>query len=105
MNHTIVRETQNRTRRYLARRLPWGTPWWAYALALGPANVARQLAVPDDVAPWLDIGSFIVMVALVGGLVTLIDIVRRALVRSAGGGADASRPDAELTEDCDLSFC
>jgi hypothetical protein len=89
-------------RRYLARRLPWGTPWWAYALALGPANVARQLAVPDDVAPWLDIGSFVVMVALVGGLVTLIDLVRRLLVRSKGGVADASPPG---TEDSDLRFC
>jgi hypothetical protein len=92
-------------RRYLARRLPWGTPWWAYAVALGPANVARQLLVPDDVAPWLDIASFVVMVAVVGGFVTLIDLVRRQLVRSEAGAAAASPPVVESAEDRDLRFC
>jgi hypothetical protein len=105
MNHTIVRETRNQMRRYLARKLPWGTPWWAYALALGPANVARQLAVPNDVAPWLDIASFVVMVAVVGGLVTLIDVVRRLLVRDDVLAADASPPVVDTAEDSDLRFC
>ena len=92
-------------RRYLARRLPWGIPWWAYALALGPANVARQLLVPDGVAPWLDIASFVVMVAVVGGFVTLIDVVRRRLVRGEAGDADANQPVVEFAEDRDLRFC
>ena len=79
-----------------------GTPWWAYALALGPANVARQLVVPD-VAPWLDIASFVVMVAVVGGLVTVIDVVLRRLVRRGAGRA--TREINEPTEDHDLRFC
>ncbi len=92
-------------RRYLARRLPWGTPWWAYALAVGPANVFRQLLVPNDVAPWLDIASFVVMVAVVGGFVTLIDVVRRRLVRSGADAAAANEPVVESAEDRDLRFC
>jgi|SoiMethySBSTD1v2_1073268.scaffolds.fasta_scaffold731562_2 hypothetical protein len=90
-------------RRYLARRLPWGTPWWAYALALAPANVVRQLAVPDDVATGLDIASFVVMVVVIGGLVTLIDVVRRRLTRSEPGATNS--PTARLAEDRDLKFC
>jgi hypothetical protein len=55
--------------RYLNRRLPWGTPWWPYAIALGIANGVRQLVQPD-LSPAVEIAVFVAMVAVVVAVVT-----------------------------------
>ena len=55
---------------YLNRRLPWGTPWWPYAVALGLANVVRQLVKPDDLSTAADATIFVLMVVAVVAVVT-----------------------------------
>ncbi len=55
---------------YLNRRLPWGTPWWPYAVALGVANVIRQLVKPDDLSTAADATIFVLMVVAVVAVVT-----------------------------------
>jgi hypothetical protein len=60
---------------YLNRRLPWGTPWWPYAVALGVANVTRQLVKPDDLSTAADATMFVLMVVAVVAVVTFGHLV------------------------------
>ena len=57
---------------YLGRRLPWGTPWWPYAVVLAVANFARQLIQPDDISTSMELAIFVLMVGTVIGVVTLV---------------------------------
>jgi hypothetical protein len=77
MNHTIVRESATgRARallvRYANRRLPWGTPWWPYAITIAAANLVRQLVVPD-IPVAAEITVFVLMMSAAFGAVTLVD--------------------------------
>jgi hypothetical protein len=56
---------------YVNRRLPWGTPWWIDAVALGAANVVRQFVVPD-VADSIELAIFVAMVGVVFAAVTVV---------------------------------
>ena len=58
--------------RALARRTPWNAPWWIYVVAIGAANIARQLLLPDDVSTAVQIATFVATVLGVGLLVTLV---------------------------------
>jgi hypothetical protein len=56
------------------RRTPWGAPWWVYAVAIGAANIARQVVMPDDVSTGVQVGTFVALVVGVAVLVTLVHI-------------------------------
>lgn len=58
--------------RYLRRRTPWDAPWILYVIAIGAANIARQVLLPDDVSTAAQIATFAAMVVGVGLLVTLV---------------------------------
>ena len=57
---------------YLGRRLPWGTPWWPYAVVLAAANFVRQLIQPNDISTSMELAIFVLMVGTVIGVVTLV---------------------------------
>lgn len=88
-----------------SRPTPLGGPWWAYALAIGLANGARQLLFPD-MATWLQVTTFVLTVTLATAVVALTwRLTHRRDEPGAPGGDDvrgrrsrtgrrARRPDA-----------
>ena len=62
-------------RRWAHREVPLGGPWWAYAVAIGSANVARQLVMPSDVDSWIQISTFIALVVVMSALVALVNSI------------------------------
>jgi hypothetical protein len=75
---------------YLNRRLPWGTPWWPYAVALGVANVARQLVKPDDLSTAADATIFVLMVVAVVAVVTFGHLALWPQAKVPGDGDEVS---------------
>jgi hypothetical protein len=47
-------------------------PWWAYVLAIVPANLSKELVMPDDAAWWLRPGLTAAIVILGLAFVTAI---------------------------------
>jgi hypothetical protein len=58
-------------KRYAQRDTPvLGGPWWVYVVAIGTANIARQVFLPD-LSSAVQIATFLVTIVTVGGAVAL----------------------------------
>jgi hypothetical protein len=57
---------------YADRQTPWGPPWWTYAVAIGAANLIRQLVMRGDVSTVAQVATFVGMVVTVATVVTVV---------------------------------
>jgi hypothetical protein len=47
-------------------------PWWAYVVAIAPANLGKELVLPDDTAWWLRPGLTAVIAIVAIAFVTAV---------------------------------